>query len=472
MGTIFVGFRRGTPSFPRAPPQHREYTVSFLYALWIVPILGLLIFLHELGHFVMARRAGVRVEEFGFGLPPRIWGVKRGDTIYSLNLLPIGGFVRVLGEDGRSFAPDSMQTKSAWQRTKFLAAGSVMNFITAFVILGIIVAVQGESRDNVYVVEVEPDSPAAAAGWQPGDRFLSIEGETVDDPSVLQERTNASAGEEAVVVLERDGEQIRTTVTPRENPPDGQGRTGIALNAAPVATVEVDEVPAESLAAEIGLQPGDVLRTIDGRPITDYLAYRLYLENNAGDEVTLGVERDGEIRTIPFVAPEDAGEGGPLGAAFVQNVDFERVPLLDIPGRTISTFFTTIGRMGEGLMSLITGETPLDDLAGPIGMGQLTSEVISESALPLWVTLANLTFILSLNLGFLNLLPLPALDGGRLLFVLIEVLRGGKRVSPEKEGVVHFVGLVVLLTVMLGIAFVDVDRIISGGSFLEMIIIR
>ncbi|HAX25244.1 MAG TPA: RIP metalloprotease RseP, partial [Chloroflexi bacterium] len=120
-----------------------------------------------------------------------------------------------------------------------------------------------------------------------------------------------------------------------------------------------------------------------------------------------------------------------------------------------------------GLMSLVRGSTSLGDVAGPIGMGQLTSEIISRSAMPLWVTLTNLTIILSLNLALLNLLPLPALDGGRLLFVLIEVLRGGKRVPPEKEGVVHFVGLMLLLTAMFLIAFVDINRIISGSSFLE-----
>lgn len=446
--------------------------MSFLYALWIVPILGILIFLHELGHFVMARRAGVRVEEFGFGLPPRIWGITRGETIYSINLLPIGGFVRVHGEDGRSFSPESMQTKTAWQRTKFLAAGSIMNFITAFVILALIVILQGESKDNVYIVEVEPESPAAVAGWQNGDRFVSIDGDVIDDPSVVQDGTDANAGQTVEVVLDRNGEEIQTTVSPRENPPAEQGRTGINMNSAPLASVEVDDVPADSRAAEIGLQDGDVLRTIDDIVITDFLAYRLHLNTHAGKDVTLTVERDGALQEIRFAAPDTPEEGALLGAAFVQNVDFQRVALLDVPATTVSTFFTTIQRMGEGLLSLITGETPIDELAGPIGMGQLTSEVISESALPLWVTLANLTFLLSLNLGVLNLLPLPALDGGRLLFVLIEVLRGGKRVSPEKEGVVHFVGLVVLLTVMLGIAFVDVDRIMSGGSFLEMIVIR
>ena len=160
-------------------------------------------------------------------------------------------------------------------------------------------------------------------------------------------------------------------------------------------------------------------------------------------------------------------EGDPLGATLAQDIDYERVSITALPGETVSRFFETIRGMGRGLADLVSGRTPLDEVAGPIGMGQLTSEVISESPEPLWITLVGIATLLSLNLGLLNLLPLPALDGGRLLFVGLEVLRRGKRVPPEKEGIVHLVGLAILLTLMFAIAFQDVDRLISGGSFLE-----
>jgi regulator of sigma E protease len=442
--------------------------VSFLNALWIVPILGILIFLHELGHFVMARRAGVRVEEFGFGLPPRIWGTKRGDTIYSINALPVGGFVRVLGEDGKSMAPDSMQAKTAGQRAKFLAAGSFMNFLTAIVLMGVMVAFQGNSSENVYVSEVADQSPAQTAGWQPGDRFVSVAGHTIDSGSEVGKITANRAGEETQVVLERNGENFTTTIVPRTDPPAGQGATGIVLSGSPVSTVKVTGVPADSVAEQIGMQDGDVLRSVDGQPINDYLQYSLYLRNHTGQQVALDVTRDGQPVTLTFTVPTTLPDSTePLGADLLQDVKFTKVPLTQVPSETVRTFATTIQRMGEGLISLVRGQTPLGDIAGPIGMGQLTSEVITQSGMPLWVTLANLMVILSLNLGILNLLPLPALDGGRLFFVLLEVLRGGKRVPPEKEGVVHFVGLLVLLTAMFLIAFVDINRIISGTSFLE-----
>ena len=442
--------------------------MGFLNALYIVPILGFLIFVHELGHFVMARRAGVKVEEFGFGLPPRLWGVQRGDTVYSVNALPIGGFVRVKGEDGKSFDSDSMQAKTPRQRAGFLVAGSVMNFLTAFIIVVLIVAFQGETSSNVYITHVVPNSPAEAAGWQVGDRIISAGDVTIEEASDIGSVTQDFAGREMPVVLMRGNEEVRTTVVPREDPPVGEGRTGIGLNEYRLANIQISEVPEDSLAASAGLQDGDVIAAVNGIEVRDYMAYAGFIRNHTGEQVELTIRRDGQNLQIPLTIPDQVPQDDPpLGEDLIQKLQFQSVPIADIPGESVNLFFGSIRQMGEGILSLIRGETPLDDLAGPIGMGQLTSEVINESPMPLWITIANLMFILSLNLGLLNLLPLPALDGGRLLFVLIEVLRGGRRVSPEKEGMVHFLGMVVLLTVMLGIAFLDVERLLSGGSFLE-----
>lgn len=442
--------------------------MGFFNALWIIPILAILIFLHELGHFVMARRAGVRVEEFGFGLPPRIWGVRRGDTLYSINAIPVGGFVRVLGEDGKSFDNDSMQSKTPGQRARFLAAGSIMNFLTAFVLMALIVGIQGETRSNVYVTDVMPGSPAAAAGLQSGDRFVVIGDKTVDSDSDISSTTSDYLDQQMPVTVEREGQFVQTSVTPRSDPPPGEGRIGIRFNYSPLGSVKIREVPAGSIAESAGLQEGDTFRSVNGQPIPDDLFYSLYLREHLGERVSFVVSRDGSDITVPVQLPAAVEPGAePLGAELLRDITFTSVPLTEVPGQTVSQFFGSIGQMANGVVSLVTGEVPLSDVAGPIGMGQLTSEVIDQSPLPMWVTLANLMFILSLNLGLLNLLPLPALDGGRLLFVAIEVLRRGKRVAPEKEGLVHFVGLVILLSLMFAIAFLDVDRLISGNSFLE-----
>jgi regulator of sigma E protease len=445
---------------------------GFLNALWIIPILGVLILLHELGHFVMARRAGVKVEEFGIGLPPRIWGKQRGETLYSINALPIGGFVRVLGEDGKSFSKDSMQAKTAWQRAKFLGAGSAMNFLTAFLLIGVLVATDKEPPDNltqnVYIAEVVAQSPAEAAGWQAGDQIVEAGGTAVTSNSVLENAIVDNAGEELLVVIERNGEKFQSTVVPRVDPPPGEGRTGIRMQGAWAAPVVVEDVPEGSYAAQAGLHEGDIITQLGDQSIEDPLGYAHYLSAHAGETVTVTAQRGSESITgetvVPRVMPT---EGDPLGATLAQDIDYQRVPILEIPGETVSRTVDTIRGMGRGLADLVSGRTPLDEVAGPIGMGQLTSEVISESPEPLWVTLVGIATLLSLNLGLLNLLPLPALDGGRLLFVVLEVLRRGKRVPPEKEGIVHLVGLAILLTLMFAIAFQDVDRLISGGSFLK-----
>lgn len=442
--------------------------MGFLYALWIIPILAVLIFLHELGHFVMARRAGVRVEEFGIGLPPRVWGVRRGDTIYSINAIPFGGFVRVLGEDGKSFSEDSMQSKSMGQRARFLVAGSVMNFLTAFVLIGVLIAFQGKTDQNVYVTEVLAGSPADQAGWQPGDRFVTVNGQSINDDEQVRSITAEQAGNPMSVTVERAGQLIETMVVPRVDPPPDEGRTGIRLGSSVLAEIRIRDVPEQSAGAAVGFQKGDVVVAVDGVEVTDYLRYSTYLSQRLGEQVTFSVERTGQLITLEGRVPEAmSDETEPMGMELIRDIKFKRVPPLQIPVETVRESVTWTLRLIEGIVILITGQASLGDVAGPIGMGQLTSEIISESAMPLWVTIVTLSIILSLNLGMLNLLPLPALDGGRLLFVGIEFVRRGKRVAPEKEGLVHFVGIAILLSLMLVIAFRDVDRIFSGGSFLQ-----
>lgn len=442
--------------------------MTILYALLIVPILGILILIHEFGHYWAARRAGIRVEEFGIGIPPRVWGRKRGDTIWSINAIPMGGFVKVAGEDGKDLTPESMHAKTAGQRALFITAGVIFNLITAVLLVAALVMFQGEPRLNTYISEVLPGSPAATAGWQPGDRFVTYNGHEVNSAREVRDLSERYEGQTFPVVIERAGQLLTTTVTPRVNPPADQGRTGIRLGDSPIAALRVDAVPPDSVAAAAGIQAGDIITSVNGNQVTDYLSYSIPVREAAGQTISLGILRAGQALTLEVAVPTNLPEDTePLAADLVQDVKFWKVAWYQVPVETVRQFFSAMGMMFSGLKSLITGETPLSDVAGPIGMGQLTSEVIRQSSMPLWVTLVNIGFFLSLNLAILNLLPLPALDGGRLVFVILEVLRRGKKVAPEKEGMVHFVGLVVLLALMFVVAFVDIDRIISGNSLLE-----
>ncbi len=360
---------------------------GFLNALWIVPILGVLILVHELGHFFAARIVGIRVEEFGMGLPPRLFGYKaKSGVIYSLNWIPFGGFVRMYGQDdlrpdgGAAYGPDSFVSKTPLQRAFVLVAGVVMNLLLTVLIFTAIALGQGRQEGfEVYIEEVVPNSPAAAAGWQPGDRIAAVAGEPVTDTAVLQRSTETYAGRELPVTIERNGERIPTTVVPRTVMPEGQGRVGV------------------------GLAPRAVYRPI---------------------------------------------------------------PIWEAPLQGLRTTWETFGAMTTGLWQVVSGRGDLGGVVGPIGMGQVTGEIVERSALPLWATLGNLAALLSLNLFLLNLLPLPALDGGRLVFVVLEMLRGGRKVAPEREGLVHFVGLVLLLGLMFVIGYFDIVRLVRGESLI------
>jgi regulator of sigma E protease len=359
---------------------------GFLNSLWIIPILGVLILVHELGHFLAARLVGIRVEEFGIGLPPRLWGyTAKNGVIYSINWIPFGGFVKMYGQDdlrpdgGAAYGPDSFVSKSAPQRAFVLVAGVLMNLFLAVVIFIAISAGQGRPSAQLFIDQVVPNTPAQAAGWQPGDQIVAVNGQAIDDANKLKALTDTYAGREMGVTVLRGGQRIETTVAPRVSPPAGQGRTGVAL---------------------------------------------------------------------------------------LTRTDYQPIPLWQTPGEGVKATWQTLQLEVSGLRQMVGGQVSPSEIAGPIGMGQITSEVVSRSTLPLWVTLGNLAGFLSLNLFLLNLLPIPALDGGRLVFVILEMLRGGRKVAPEREGMVHFIGLLVLLTLMFVIAFGDISRIVRGQSLI------
>jgi regulator of sigma E protease len=337
--------------------------------LWFVPILSIMMFVHELGHFVTARLSGITVLEFGFGLPPRIWGFKRNGVIYSINWIPFGAFVKMLGEEDPS-APGSFASKPRGIRAIVLAAGSGMNFLLAVAAFSMvyIVGVPGVPPDGqVQIAEVAADSPASAAGLQAGDVIVSVDGQPVTVQS-FREATQTHLDQPMQIDF-RHGDQVQTVaLTPRSNPPQGQGAIGIVLAA-------------------------------------------------------------GLIHLNPIAA---------VAQGFLQTVR-AIVGTLSVPKMLI-----------EGTIA------PSDArLIGLVGMAQATSETVSYVAdTGFWYPLFVLTGLFSAGLSIANMLPIPALDGGRLFFVILEWIRG-RRIPPEREAAYHFVGILVLLTLMVIISFND-----------------
>jgi regulator of sigma E protease len=233
-------------------------------------ILSLLIFVHELGHFVMARRVGAKVEEFGFGYPPRIFGIRRGETIYSLNWIPIGGFVKILGEDGEERDnPRSLNSKSIWQRAQVFSAGVIMNFILAATLLSAgyaigLPAIVGESQNNslkdpkIQITEIAAESPAAESGMKVGDEIRkqktkNKEAKNINEVEDLQNFVGEHKGEEIILTIQRGEEEIDFSVTPRENFPENQGPMGIGLAKIAIVSYPIHQAIYQGVKTTINL---------------------------------------------------------------------------------------------------------------------------------------------------------------------------------------------------------------------------
>lgn len=351
--------------------------VSFLLVMSVV------VFVHELGHFLVAKRSGIVVEEFGFGFPPRLIKLgERGGTVYSINTIPFGGFVRMRGEDDPT-QPGSFASASKRARTATLVAGAAMNFLLAIVLLAVLTAITGvpdPTRSGAVVLGIAAGSPAEQVGLQTGDRIVGADGTALPTMEDLQRYTASHVGQAVIYeVVRRDAAGAETTVkaemTPRANPPAQQGALGIQI---------------------------DIPRR----------APKIW------EAAWAGIGATGEVIYLTFQIP----------ATLIRE------------GRPISD---------AGFM-------------GPVGIAATTGEVV-RSAVAVNSARPVLWFIglLSIALGITNLLPIPGLDGGRLLFVVVEALRR-KRIEPSQEGIVHLVGFGLLLLLVSIITVREVTALVNG----------
>jgi len=395
------------------------------YILTIIPVLGLLVFVHELGHFITAKWAGIRVEEFGMGFPPALVSIRKRDrggwevmwfgrsreidtsstlnplygtsggtsrssadapdhTIYSLNLLPIGGFVRMSGETGDTYDendqydPKSFAAKSAGKRLIVLVAGVVMNFLLAIVLFTIAYTV-GQPVGNVpdaIIGSVEPSSPAQAAGLRADDKVLSVNGVPI-----------------------HSFDQMRNVLKQAADKDHGQHKT----------------IPVILMVHHKGLASNTTL-IVHARA------------HPAANEGYLGVDPKVIVVTTPF---------------------------WQAPFKGIALTFETMRLLVVTLVQMIVGLSPFQ-IAGPVGIAHITANFAQSVPYTGWWPLLVLTSMLSLNLAIFNILPFPALDGGRVFLVLVEVLRGGKRLKPEHEGLINFIGMAILLLLMIVVTVSDV----------------
>ena len=411
------------------------------FLLAAIPVFGVCVLVHEFGHFITAKWAGIRVEEFGIGFPPRLVGFRKRDsggweviwfsgrhnpedtfvsqkqplytsagsivtaipeaikensatietrasdhTMYSINFLPIGGFVRMPGENGDindpegNYDPQSFAAKSAGKRIIVLIAGVTMNIILAMVLFTIAYGL-GEPTFPAAIGKVVPGSPAAVAGLQPGDTLVSVNGHPVQ--------------------LFTDVQSIVTNAIAADN------------NHHPTVPVMLE-----------------VRHAGEKQPVSTTVNVRVHPPQGQGP---MGVE---------------------------EKIVFVSSPLWQAPFKGIQHTFTVTGDFINQIAQMIAGAVK-PQLAGPVGIVKITGEVASSVPDLGWWPILSLTAILSLNLAIINILPFPALDGGRILLILIELLRGGKRLKPEREGIINFIGMAILLTLMV---IITVNDVIHWGS--------
>jgi len=341
-------------------------------------ILAVLILAHELGHFATAKAFGVRVDEFGLGFPPRLIGIKRGETLYSLNAVPLGGFTKMAGEEDPD-VPRSLASKGVGPRVIVLSAGSIMNALLPILLFAIAFMVpHNVATGDVVVAEVAPNSPAAAAGIEVGDTLASLNDEPVQNISDLQIFTQLNLGKEVnLAVRHSDATLEELQLIPRWKPPPGEGAMGVAVSM-PDATIT--------------------------------------------------------RQSYPF---------------------WEAIPM------GISECIETFIIFKNEILKWFIGAVPVQ-LTGPVGIAQLTGEVARAGFSPL----LQFAGFISINLALVNILPLPALDGGRIVFVLLGWVRRGKRISARTEGLVHAIGFALLIAAMIAITYQDIIRIIAGESLI------
>ena len=420
-------------------------------------IFSAIILFHEFGHFLFAKLNGISVTEFSLGMGPRLWSFQKGETRYSLKLLPLGGSCAMVGEDtDEEEIPGSFNAASVWSRISVVAAGPIFNFILAFVLAVIIVGFVG--YDPAEVLEVDKNSAAAEAGLQNGDIITEYDGYHVDlakDLYVYMYLNDLKEGNTVSLKVRRDGRSETISYTP-----DVSVRYLLGFNRSDASSMTVESLIDGMPLQAAGLQPGDTITAINGVEIADGEAYDAYLAEHplSSEPVEITYDRDGLDYTATITPKEyrtpQLGFSYNLGYTKTSGLQILKYGALEIKYMIRTTLLS--------LKELVTGQLGFQNLSGPVGVvdaiGTTYEESKSEGIMMLWMNMLNMAVLLSANLGVMNLLPLPALDGGRLVFLIIEAIRK-KPINREIEGRIHFAGLMAFMVLMVVVMYNDILKI-------------
>jgi regulator of sigma E protease len=415
-------------------------------------VLGVIIFVHEGGHYLVAKAFGMRVLTFSLGFGRKLVSFQRGETEYRIAWLPLGGYVRLGGEnpDETSDDPRDFQNKPRWQRVLVYLGGPTMNVVLSVLLVAVVLVV-GYGLPFLHEIPpvvgtVEPGSPAAAAGLVPGDQILTIKGRAVESWEGVAMAILESPGKPVPMLVEREGQRRQLTVVPGTVPKYEVGDAGFYPKVLPRISMLTPDAPAE----RAGFRPGDEVREVDGRPIASDLDFVGYIESHAGKQIVITVLRDGALLELPVV-PRDEGGKGRIGVGLTIAQKLPPWPALrESVEYNWNIAKQTVGLVGKLLRREMKAQSALH---GPIEIASLSGEAARQGV----PSLLHLMALVSISIAILNLLPIPVLDGGQILVLLVE--SGIRRdLSLRLKEAINMVGLAFIVLLMVAVLFFDVRR--------------
>jgi regulator of sigma E protease len=427
---------------------------------WALVLIGIMIVIHELGHYWAARFFDVRVETFSFGFGPRLFGFKKGETDFRIAAIFFGGYVKMAGEqpgDENANDPRGFLSKPRWQRLIIAFAGPAMNIVLAVGIIAGLFMVRFPKIPSIpspQVGYVVADSAAAKAGIHEGDRIVQIEDKANPNWEDIAMLEVASAGHPLTVWIQRGTERTRVTLTPVLDPKTGVGFAGWGDE----NKVEVNSAPPDKPAAKAGLQPGDVMVSVNGQPVYSTQRVLDIITNSGGKPLRIEYSRNGKPSAVVVTPVMSTGDGGPerwiIGALLAPRFEFVSLSFPEAMLESVKYNAKNATLIYQFLRGIIERRMSPKSLEGPIGIARLSGAAARQGP----SAYLDLTAMVSLNLAIFNLLPIPILDGGVILLLIVEMFMRRDLSLRVKEAVFKL-GFVFLMAVVAFVLYNDISKL-------------
>ena len=433
--------------------------------LWLLVLIGVMIMIHELGHFWAARFFDVKVEAFSFGFGPRLFGFRRGDTDYRFSLILFGGYVKMAGEqpsDEGTQDPRSLLAKPRWQRLIIAFAGPFMNIVLAIGLLTGLYMVKfqkiSDADMEAVIGHVVPDSPAAKAGIQDGDRIVKLDGKPDPTWEDVGLKELAGAYRPMYLTIERGGKRFDTTVTPTLSERSGVGFAGWDGR----GQIQLGAVEANMPADKAGLKKGDLLISVNGQPIHSQFKFQEITKNCGGKPIEIEYQRNGQtlhVTVTPVFAKVDAPARWMIGVLATPkfNLITTRLSFPEALNESVRQNSKGALLIVQVLKGMVERRMSTKNLTGPIGMGSMAGEAAREGPSAFFLLMSTV----SLNLAIFNLLPIPILDGGVILMLLVEMTMQRDLSLNVKEAVFK-VGFVCIMAIVAFVLYNDISKMLPG----------